>query len=57
MTDSWRFRDEWIIRAFAGVAGITPQLIQQFREEKKKYFSHALIDLGTLTVEQVIKTV
>ncbi len=39
------------------MAGITPQLIQQFREEKKKYFSHALIDLGTLTAEQVIKTV
>ncbi|MDD5207995.1 MAG: type II/IV secretion system protein [Elusimicrobiales bacterium] len=57
MTDSWRFRDEWLIRAFAGAAGITPQIVQQFRDEKKKYFSHALIDLGTLTSEQVIKTV
>jgi len=57
MTDSWRFRDEWLLRAFAGVKGITPQLIEQFREEKKKYLSHSLIDSGTLTAGQLITAV
>lgn len=56
MTDSWRFRDEWLLRAFTGVKGVTPELIERFRAENKKYLSHALIDAGTLTAEQVVKT-
>ncbi len=56
MTDIWRFPDEWMVRAFSGVSRVTPQLIEQFRAEKKKYFSHALIDSGVLPADQVIKT-
>jgi len=55
MTDSWRFRDEWLVRAFSGVNLITPELIAGFREEKKKYLSHALIDSGALTAPEFVK--
>ncbi|OGR74246.1 MAG: hypothetical protein A2089_03660 [Elusimicrobia bacterium GWD2_63_28] len=55
MTDSWHFRDEWLLKAFAGVKGVTPELLAQFRAEKKKYLSHALIDAGVLNQEQFIK--
>lgn len=55
MTDSWHFRDEWLLKAFAGVKGLTPELLAQFRAEKKKYFSHALIDSGVIDQEQFIK--
>jgi len=57
MTDSWRFRDEWLLRAFSGVKGVTPQLIEQFRAEKKKYLSHALIDAGVLPAGPLITAV
>ncbi len=55
MTDLWRFRDEWLLKAFAGVNGVTPQLIDQFRSEKKKYLSHALIDAGVMDQAQFVK--
>ena len=55
MTDLWRFRDEWLLKAFAGAQGVTPQLIDQFRGEKKKFLSHALIDAGVLDQAQFVK--
>jgi type IV pilus assembly protein PilB len=55
MTDLWRFRDEWMLKAFSGVKGVTPQLIEQFRSEKKKHLSHALIDAGIINQEHFIK--
>ncbi|MDO8804154.1 MAG: type II/IV secretion system protein [Elusimicrobiota bacterium] len=55
MTDSWHFRDEWLLRAFSGVKAATPQLIEQFRAEKKKHLSHALIDSGALTAGEFVK--
>ncbi len=57
MTDSWRFRDEGLLRAFAGAREVSPELIKKFRAEKKKCFSHALIDSGILSPEQLIKKV
>ncbi|OIN99611.1 MAG: hypothetical protein AUJ51_12315 [Elusimicrobia bacterium CG1_02_56_21] len=57
MADSWRFRDEWLLRAFAGAKDIPPHLIEQLRVDKKKYLSHALIDSGTLTSGQLITSV
>jgi len=57
MADSWRFRDEWLLRTFEGVAGVSPQFIEQARTEKKKHLSHALIDAGVLTAGQLVKAV
>ncbi len=48
MTETWRFRDEWLLKAVAGVKGVTPELVGQFRTEKKKYLSHSLIDAGII---------
>ncbi|MDD2804608.1 MAG: type II/IV secretion system protein [Elusimicrobiales bacterium] len=55
MTELWRFRDEWFLRALPGLPGVPPQVVDQFRTEKKKYISHALIDAGKLTVDQFVK--
>ena len=55
MTETWSFRDEWLLKAFAGVKGVTPELLEQFRGEKKKYLAHALIDSGLISQDQVIK--
>jgi type IV pilus assembly protein PilB len=55
MTEIWRFRDEWMLKAFAGAGGLTPELIARFRAEKKKYFSHALIDAGIIDQPKFIK--
>ena len=55
MTETWRFRDEWMLKAFAGVKGVTPELLEQFRGEKKKYLSHALMDSGVISQDQFIK--
>jgi len=55
MADTWRFSDEWAVRAAAGLPGVTPQAVEQFRGEKKKYLSHALIDAGLVTQERFVK--
>ena len=55
MTEIWRFRDEWLLRSLAALPGVTPQAVERLRAEKKKFLSHALIDSGTLTVDQVVK--
>jgi type IV pilus assembly protein PilB len=57
MTEIWRFRDECLLRALASLPQAAPQLVAQFREEKKKFISHALIDAGKLTQAQVIQAV
>jgi len=43
------------VRAAAGLPGVTPQAVEQFRGEKKKYLSHALIDAGLVTQERFVK--
>lgn len=57
MTDSWRFNDEWLLRAFAGIKEVTPQIIERFRAENKKYLSQALIDTGTVAATPLIRAV
>ncbi len=55
MAELWRFRDEWVLRGLAGDPGASPQLIEKFRSEKKKFLSHALVDSGALPLERVLK--
>ncbi|OGR75432.1 MAG: hypothetical protein A2X32_13005 [Elusimicrobia bacterium GWC2_64_44] len=55
MTEIWRFRDEWFLRAISGLPGVSPQLVERFRAEKKKFLSHALVDTGALTIDQLVK--
>jgi len=57
MTETWRFKDEWLIRALSGVKGAEEALIAKLRAEKRPYLSHALVDAGILTAEQLGKSV
>ncbi|HBA59563.1 MAG TPA: type II secretion system protein GspE [Elusimicrobia bacterium] len=57
MTETWRFKDEWILRVLAGIKGADEVFIAAARAEKKTYLSHALVDAGILTAEQLGKAV
>ena len=57
MTETWRFKDEWLMRALTGVKGADEALISRLRGEKTPFLSHALIDGGILTEEQLGKAV
>ncbi|MEI7482710.1 MAG: ATPase, T2SS/T4P/T4SS family [Elusimicrobiota bacterium] len=53
MTETWRFKDEWLMRALEGVKGADAAFIAKTRAEKKPYISHSLIDSGLFTAEQL----
>ncbi|MDT8286416.1 MAG: hypothetical protein RQ748_04835, partial [Elusimicrobiales bacterium] len=53
MAETWRFKDEWILKALAGVPGTGPEVIARWRAEKKTHLSHSLIDSGALSAEQL----
>ena len=57
MTETWRFKDEWLLRALAGLKEVIQPFIATMREGKKPYLSHALIDAGLFTAEQLGKVV
>ncbi|HAT72844.1 MAG TPA: type II secretion system protein GspE [Elusimicrobia bacterium] len=57
MTETWRFKDEWLIRGLAGVKGADEAFIAKARAEKNPYISHALVDAGIVTGEQLGKVV
>ena len=57
MTETWRFKDEWLIRALAGLKEVLEPFIAKTRAEKKPYISHAVVDAGLLTAEQLGKIV
>jgi len=57
MTETWRFKDEWILRVLAGVKGADEVFIAAARAGKKTYLSHALVDAGLLTADQLGKAV
>jgi hypothetical protein len=46
MTESWRFKDEWLIRALAGLKDVLEPFIARMRAEKKPYISHEVLDAG-----------
>ncbi|HNW44070.1 MAG TPA: ATPase, T2SS/T4P/T4SS family [Elusimicrobiales bacterium] len=56
MVETWRFKDEWLVRALAGVKG-ADQALPKFRADKKPYLSHALTDSGLLPVPQLAKLI
>ena len=56
MGELWRFRDEWLLRGLAAAPGVTPQLIEQFRAEKRKFVAHALVEAGVITAGQLVTT-
>lgn len=55
MTDSWRFRDEWLARALLSSGGVTPDTAERFRQERKKFFSHALLDSGAMDIDRLVR--
>jgi len=55
MAELWRFKDEWLLRGLAAAPGVTPQLIEQFRAEKRKFAAHALMEAGVITAAQMVK--
>ena len=57
MNTTWQFKDEWLVRALAGVKGTDEVIIAQMRVAKEPYLSHALVDAGVLTAEQLGKAV
>jgi len=57
MTETWRFKDEWLLRALTGVKGADEAFLARQRAEKKPYISHAVVDAGLLTDEQLGKAV
>ncbi|OGS54865.1 MAG: hypothetical protein A3J79_08540 [Elusimicrobia bacterium RIFOXYB2_FULL_62_6] len=57
MAETFRFKDEWLLRALPALKGADDALIEGFRKEKKKHLSHALIDSGTVTADQLTKAV
>ncbi len=57
MTTSWRFKDEGLLRCLAGLDGVTPQQVAKFRNERRKYLSHSLIEAGTVTQERLVGAV
>jgi type IV pilus assembly protein PilB len=57
MTEIRRFKDEWLLRALTGVKGADEAFIAKVRAEANPYLSHALVDAGLLTPEQLGKLV
>jgi len=57
MTEIWRFKDEWLLRALAGLNEVIEPFVIKMRAEKKPYLSHALLDAALLTEEQLGKIV
>ena len=57
MTEIWRFKDEWIIRSLAGLREVMEPFLAKMRAEKKPYLSHALLEAGLLTEEQLGKII
>ncbi len=53
MTEAWHFKDEWLTRALTGVKGADEAFISKLRAEKSPYLSHAVVDAGLLTPEQL----
>jgi len=57
MTETWRFKDEWLMRALTWVKGIDTAFIAKTRSEKNPYLAHAVVDANILTEEQLGKVV
>lgn len=57
MTGTWRFTDEWLLRALAGIKEADEVFIAKMRAEKTPYLSRALTDAGLLTADQLGKAV
>ncbi len=53
MTETWRFKDEWLMRALEGVKGADAVFVAKMRAEKKPYISHSLVDSNLFTAEQL----
>jgi len=53
MTETWRFKDEWLMRALEGVKGVDAVFVAKTRAEKNPYISHSLVDSNLLTAEQL----
>jgi len=57
MIETWRFKDEWLLRALTWVKGVDEVFVAKMRTEKVLYISHAVIEAGILTDEQLGKVV
>ena len=57
MTETWRFKDEWLLRALTWVKSVDAAFIEKMRTGKVLYISHSVVDAGILTDEQLGKVV
>ncbi|MDQ7773371.1 MAG: ATPase, T2SS/T4P/T4SS family [Elusimicrobiales bacterium] len=53
MSKTWLFKDEWLLKALAGVPGAGPEEIARLRSETKTHLSHALLDSGALSPDRL----
>ena len=57
MSEPWVFKDEWLLRATQEIKGADRFFVDSLRGEKKPFLTHALIDAGLLTPEQLGRAV
>jgi len=53
MATEHRFKDEWLVRVASGLAGVTPEKIAAWREEKRPVLASELVSSGAATLDQL----
>jgi type IV pilus assembly protein PilB len=58
MAETWHFKDEWITtRGLGGLKNVIDPFMAKVRLQKVEYLSHAMVDAGLVTEEQLGKLV
>ncbi|MCX5784449.1 MAG: hypothetical protein NTX59_02040 [Elusimicrobia bacterium] len=57
MEKTWRFKDEWLLKAVATIPVVSPALVLKLRSEQRPLLSQALIDDKAVFPEQLAQAV